>query len=182
MSKFILYIVFVFFSFGVLAQSHSLPEEFKIHSVDRAEKYCYTRKGIEVEKGERENCEISHQFLTIVFTDLLKGKIKYTDIPRFNYCTDNSLIKTDIQNIWENIISLYELTPDSSSCEEILGYLNALKQKDYEIVMPTMELIHTCYLFWVKEKLIIACVSNIHSKEKNAKIVKLVREALDNSR
>jgi hypothetical protein len=153
------------------------------------ERYCFSNNKIKVDDGETDNCQVGHDFLLVVFRDIISKLAKTNDKKAFDfrgldYCTKNTTITTKLLSPIDSteFIKLYVYSLSINAGNDLLKKsIDELKSKDYITIILTTEAPLLCYLFWEGDSFIIACrdMFMLH-KLNNDKIVRLIRESLMN--
>jgi hypothetical protein len=115
--------------------------------------FCCGKK-LTINKGEKENCLITSNYLESIFTNLIVNNQRVN--PRkFAYCVKDGMLEISgnplnaIQKLDYYIITLEKE-------EGLIGqYIYNLKNKSYEIVIPAIEMPYICYLFMKGETLVV---------------------------
>lgn len=199
MKRYYICIIIFLFSLSVVAQTiedgirikqeidefekytHLAKDSLVVQNIVESQKFCYSERHFIVEKGDKGLCESTHRLLIWSFSSVLSQNKIFIRNPQIDYCLTNLYLYTNTELFFDHIIDVYVLSSFSSANKSLMKFVCSLKSKKYIAFDPIMEMSHICYIFWYKEKLIMAFVPNriIFAKDVNDKIVEVTKEALE---
>lgn len=157
-------------------------DSLAIQNIVENQKFCHSSRHFTIEKGEKGEARTTHRLLMWSLSSVLSQNKILVRNPQADYCLTNLYVYTNTELFFDHIINVYVLFSFSSANKSLMRFVRSLKNRDYIVFDPIMEMSHVCYMFWYEEKLImilVPCRIISFAKDVDDKIVEVAKEALE---